>query len=496
MHLSRRVGTPSAPANPQSVPAAVAEVLTLASSQSGCGTPIVAENELFGAGTAAPWSATNAQYRANVLAFLRGLSDRGAHPVLLVSSPPYTGGDAGAWWQQVAQVATIVQEFFVDSKATAAKGPLLASRKLRTSMRAALAPYASLGIPPARLGLMLELEGGAYGRQGLKPASAWFELVKLETLAAQQVATELFVPTLWTWGWGTFTASDADPDKPAAACVALWARSADLCDGPAAAGSGFDATRSEGQLVLPAGVRCALPGATIAASDVDALAVVTGDKDSALGALLERAILARAARVSPGEAAAAEQALVTLAFGGDRGAYLRAVDDAHATPELVRALLADGLRRSRVEATLPVAAPSDAAVRDFYATYRSTLVRRVSADRTLPWPGGASGLVIGSLAPARLFDLPDGGSTVLRTLQGTFAVRVHGRPVALGSLPLARARPVIVAALAHFARASAYAGWLTRQETAALAGAVCLGDHLPPVGPVDAGRFLPFLASA
>src|SRR5581483_5258724 len=103
--------------------------------------------------------------------------------------------------------------FFVDARATAARSPLLASRGLRTAMRSALAPYLALGIPASRLGLMLELEGGAYGRNGLQPANAWFELVKLETLAAEQVGAELSLGTLWTWGWGTFGAPDADPDK-------------------------------------------------------------------------------------------------------------------------------------------------------------------------------------------------------------------------------------------------------------------------------------------
>ena len=70
----------------------------------------IAENELSGAGLETPWSDTNAQYRQNVLTYLQTLAARGARPFLLINSAPYTGGEAAAWWQQVAAVADIVRE--------------------------------------------------------------------------------------------------------------------------------------------------------------------------------------------------------------------------------------------------------------------------------------------------------------------------------------------------------------------------------------------------
>src|SRR5919201_1851577 len=73
-------------------------------------TPPMAENELFGAGTITPWSASNAIYRANVLLYLRILRQRGARPVLLVSSTPYTGGDAADWWGEGSQGAHPLSE--------------------------------------------------------------------------------------------------------------------------------------------------------------------------------------------------------------------------------------------------------------------------------------------------------------------------------------------------------------------------------------------------
>src|SRR5947208_9173287 len=54
----------------------------------------------------------------------------------------------------------------------------------------------------------------------------------------------------------SFSTAGNDPDKPAAVCVYLWARDPKLCDGPYAAGAGFDASRTEGQIVLPSNVRC------------------------------------------------------------------------------------------------------------------------------------------------------------------------------------------------------------------------------------------------
>ena len=50
-------------------------------------------------------------------------------------------------------------------------------------------------------------------------------MVKLESLAAKQVAEELSVATVWSWGWGVWSVGESDPDKEAAACVWLWAAS-------------------------------------------------------------------------------------------------------------------------------------------------------------------------------------------------------------------------------------------------------------------------------
>jgi hypothetical protein len=90
----------------------------------------------------------------------------------------------------------------------------------------------SAGIPVTKVGLFLgfQTERGNGGREGLERL-AWFRTTKWQALAAKQVAAELHVPTLWSWGWGEWGGQSVDPDKPAAACVYLWARNHSLCDG-------------------------------------------------------------------------------------------------------------------------------------------------------------------------------------------------------------------------------------------------------------------------
>ena len=55
---------------------------------------------------ASPWMPINAQYRANVLTFVRTLAARGARPFLLVPTKPYGADEALTWWRQVAKVTS------------------------------------------------------------------------------------------------------------------------------------------------------------------------------------------------------------------------------------------------------------------------------------------------------------------------------------------------------------------------------------------------------
>src|SRR5206468_3489805 len=99
-------------------------------------------------------------------------------------------------------------------------------------------------------------------------------------------------------------------------------------------------------------------------------------------------------------------------FGGSRTAYLTALARAKATPTLARMILADELRRRAVGATLHVAAPSSAALQQWYVTYGGTLARPVRAAEPVPWLGGLrTGIAVTGVAPGRLLSL-DAGETV------------------------------------------------------------------------------------
>ena len=56
-------------------------------------------------------------------------------------------------------------------------------------------------------------QGIGSGREGLQPSSAWFDVVKLEALAAKQVAAELSVATVWSWGWGVWSVGRGRPGQ-------------------------------------------------------------------------------------------------------------------------------------------------------------------------------------------------------------------------------------------------------------------------------------------
>src|SRR5215218_243736 len=186
-YLRSRVGLPTTPADPETIVDRANRLFDYAVQQSGCTSPWIAENELSGAGLETPWSTTNAQYRDNVLTYLKTLAARGARPFLLVNSAPYTGGEAAAWWQQVAAVADIVRETYFSAKRIHAQGPVVGNRTLRQGLRTALGRFLAIGIPPSRLGIMLGFQSNssAAGRAGLKPAQAWLDVVKWQALAAR-----------------------------------------------------------------------------------------------------------------------------------------------------------------------------------------------------------------------------------------------------------------------------------------------------------------------
>jgi hypothetical protein len=498
MNLRNRVGAPDAPADPGTIEDRAARLASFAAAQTACATPWIALNELQGASLPTPWSATNAQYRANVLAFLRALAARGARPFLLVSSAPFTRTpEAAAWWRDVALVSDVVQEVYTGAPLLWRQGPIRANRRLRMFFRRSVGAYTAIGIPSARVGLMLGFQTrlGYGGREGLRPRNAWLETVKWQGLSARQVAREMRIATVWSWGWGTWGPESADADKERAACVYLWTRNPRLCDVVDAVDPGFDFSRSEGQLIVPGGAQCKVGRNTISTVAIARLRRLTGDRDVAYSALFARLVEARVARVSRKRILAAERTVIALRFGGSVAGYRAALAQAGAGVDVARAILGDSIRRAEIESTLYVRPPAAREIASFYLAFPELLARPVRVTPAPWWLGGRKvGIALSSLAPERVFKAKTGRTVVVRALDGTYSVRTLGDPMPLGALPLERARPAISAALRAFARGEAFERWTARRQTAMLAETTCRRDDMPAPGPVDLSTFLPFLS--
>ena len=498
LYLNRRVGTPSAPADPSTIVAKANKFYDYAAQSMDCSNPVIAENELFGSWLAVPWSPTNAQYRANVLLFLQTLRARGAQPWLLVNAKPYTDGVAGDWWRQVADVAGIVREVYFPAPLIYRRGPIYGNRTLRQSFRNGILDFTKIGIPVSKLGLFLGFQTtkGTGGREGLA-AKPWFETVKWQALAARFVAREMKVSSIWSWGWAewTTTPGEHDPAKPKAACVYLWTRNPKLCNGPAAAGKGFKRSRTEGQLILSPGLRCRLGTAAVRWSAINPILKLTGDSELAFSNAFARAVEQKAAQVSYSDILAAERSIVAARFGGSRGAYKAAIAEARTNLSVARSIIGDELRRARIQSKFRVASPSASAISDYHENFGELQARLVEAKSQTDWLGGRrSGYALASTAPPQLMNLSSGRWSALWSPLGTVQVRPLGPPQPLGSLPLGNVRASIRTALVEQAREEHFPAWLTAAQKAAFPEAICWRDQFPELGEVDLTNYLPFLA--
>lgn len=498
LYLNRRVGTPSAPADPAGIVAKADKFYDYAAQAMDCSNPVIAENELFGSWLATPWSATNAQYRANVLTFLQRLKERGAQPWLLVNRAPYTAeGPARDFWLEVAKVGGIVRQVYFPAPLIYRKGPIAGNRFVRTAFRNGILDFTEIGIPVSKLGIFVGFQTtrGTGGREGLA-ATPWFRTVKWQALAARYVAREMKLHSIWSWGWAEWktTPGEMDPDKWRAACVYLWTRNPKLCNGPAVA-RGFNTSRREGQLILSAGQRCRLGGAVVRWSAIDPILRLTGDPELAFSNAFARAVQQRTVHVSYGDILAAERSIIVSRFNRSRGAYLAAIAAARTNLSVARSIIGDELRRARIESRFRVSWPNAKQIADYHETYGELQVRLVQAKNELQWLGGRrGGYALETAAPPRLMGLSSGRWAPLWSPLGTVQVRPLGPPMPLGSLPLGNVQNAIRAALIAHAREARFPTWLTEAQRAAFPEATCWRDQLPELGEVDLTNYLPFLA--
>jgi len=499
LNFNNRVGTPTVPADPALIETRADRLYDFAVSVTGCQTPWIALNELFGAQTPTPWTTTTAQYRANTLALVRRLKARGAVPAVTIANPPYTGGEAAQWWRDLSASALLIRQVFFTAPNVPqlhALGQVRASRAMRSGMRALVRKFTDIGIPPSRVALELQFQSapGTGGREGLQPRAKWLEIVKLQALAARRVTKELRTHSIWSWGWATFSEAGIDPDKGEAVCVYLWVRDQNLCSGPGAAGPAMSASLTVGQLEqLGSGVVCALPAGEIRKSAVDPLARAIGDRDIAASVVLERLVLQQEVELDARAVLAAELSFIDDHFNGSTAAYLSALRRIELTRVAARGLLLDELRRDAVRARFFSRRSTPAEIAEFHATYADLRARLVETARPVAWLGGKTkGIAVETFAPERIFDLAHAGA--VRTMHGQIRVTPLGDTVFLGTIPLPESRAAIESSLNRFARVAAYENWLAKAEERALAEAICVDDRLPAPAPLTLDDLFPFTA--
>ncbi len=497
LYLKRRVGTPSAPADPATIVATADKFYAYASQSMDCSNPIIAENELFGAWAPTPWSPTTAQYRANVLAFLQRLRERGAQPWLLVNSAPATADAAGDWWRQVIAVAGIVREIYFPAPLLYQQGPVLASRTMRQAFRNGILDFTRAGVPVSKLGIYLGFQTtrGTGGREGLA-AEPWYRTVKWQVLAARYVAREMHFNSIWSWGWAEWktTPGEHDSHKRIAACVYLWTRNANLCNAPATAGKGFVRSLAEGQPTLAPGLRCRLSSSVVSWSVINPILKLTGDPDLAFSAAFARTVQQRVAQVTYAEILTAERSLISARFGGSRAAYKAAIAQAHTNLAVARSIIGDELRRARIASRLPVSAPTAKQIADYRDSYGDLQARLVQTSDGASWLGGRRvGYAIEATAPGSLMGIPTRRWSFVWSPLGAVRVRPLGPPEPLGGVPLSSARPSIRAVLIAQAREARFPNWLAAAERGAFPEATCWRDQFPQIGDADLSQYLPFL---
>ena len=287
---------------------------------------------------------------------------------------------------------------------------------------------------------------------------------------------------VWSWGWPSFSVAGNDPDKPAAACVYLWTRDPKLCDGPALAGAGFNASLTEGQIELPAerALHASARG-TIAKSDVARAAALTGDLGSAATALLRTR---RAARRAAGRSADRARGRAR-----DRARPLRR--QRRALPRRARCGAPDARRRARDhrrpararpgQGALPPARRDRAQIADFISTYAATQRAARLASTRRRRGSAARSAASRSRRSRRSRCSRCRSAAALASTRSTAAsrcARSARRCRCSRCRPRARATSR-AAVLGRFAKDDVYQRWLRARETSLLGDAVCARDDVP-----------------
>ena len=423
-------------------------------------------------------------------------------PAITIANPPYTGGEAADWWREAAKAAILIRQVYFTSpgpKGLIALGPARASRSMRKGMRGLVTHFGAIGIPASR--------SRSSCSSSRRPARAAVRACNPRPPGSSSSSSRRSRRSRWrrirrsrASGRGAGRASPSPGTiptsrrPPASTCGRATRSCVTRLRWPAPV-----STRrcTEGQIELPAGVRCTFGARTIAKDDVGRDAALTGDLSSAATALLQRVVLRADQPVDPQTVLAAERAIVRDRFGGSRLALSRSArcsaTDAGRRARDHRRPARAGPRQGAVPAAARDGAPDRRLHLDVLGDERAPRLRRragaVARRCAARLRGRDDRAGAGVHAAARPAPLASTRSTAASTCARS------GPRCRCFALPPARAQDVARAVLGRFAKDDVYQRWLRARETALLGDAVCARDDVPAPGDVDLTLWAPFLGA-
>ena len=222
----RAVGTPQKPLDP-----AGSSTRPTASTARGRlvglrDPPVIALNELFGAGTAHALVGLQHAVPRNVLTLLRRLSTLGARPYLLSQARPTRAVTRRSGGATPRRSPTSCARSTSPGRGSRTGRRCSAAGRCATRCATRSTSSRSIGIPPSRPRRDARLPHDARVGSGARGCSRERLVRRVEARGARRPPGrgQERAGSVWSWGWGVWSKGETDPDKEAAACVWLWAR--------------------------------------------------------------------------------------------------------------------------------------------------------------------------------------------------------------------------------------------------------------------------------
>ena len=350
MNLRQRVGTPTAPLRPELVDDWADRIFYRAVASTNCARPWMALNEMWGANLPTPWSQTNAQYRANVLSFVRRLSALGARPYLLLSTRPFTDGEAADWWRETALYTTFVRETYVPAPAFHRQGPVLASRNLRRVFRSGITELTEIGVPIQKTGLILGFHTNPRHRRPRRAQAGECVVQPHQAPGPRRQAglARTALPDDLVVGLGRVGPERSRPRQAGRRLRLALDAQPHALQRPGRGRPRVRQIADRRPAPVPAGRPVQDTVGNVSSRAVAAAAHVTEDREVALSSLFAHVVLTAQMPVTSKELRAAQRTVIASRFGGSTAAYRRALKKVGATRELARSIISDQIRQVRI----------------------------------------------------------------------------------------------------------------------------------------------------